>query len=282
MKWLEALLSSPPIHDIPRATVHGTVEFTLLLLGFIVLERILGRSIARYRSRRVALDYVYCIFYNGGYFAAIYYPLLKMTNFLSAPIQLNLLPQMPLYLSIPIFYVVADFSFYWAHRTLHTKYFWPFHSVHHSQTELTVLTTARFHVLDVIVLTLFTGVPATIIGLPIEVQAVSWILMLQDKMEHANLPWTFGPLYRIVVSPRFHRIHHSVESSARNRNFGRLFSVWDYLFGTAHENVEEPAAFGIDGAQLPESLLPQFVTPFRRLWSMVRRPVVPLPQVSPS
>ena len=36
MKWLEAFLSSPPIHDIPRATVHGVVEFTLLLLGFIV------------------------------------------------------------------------------------------------------------------------------------------------------------------------------------------------------------------------------------------------------
>jgi sterol desaturase/sphingolipid hydroxylase (fatty acid hydroxylase superfamily) len=269
--WLEAVIAFPPIHDIPRASLRGLILYTALLAGFVLLEWFQGKNVARYRERSVINDFIYCIFYNGGYFALIVWPMVKLTEVLLAPFRVDVMSKMPLVVAVPLFYVVADFAFYWAHRLLHTKYFWPFHAVHHSQQELTVLTTARFHVVDVFVLTLFTGVPATLLGFPASVAAVTWILMMQDKIQHADLNWTWGPFYRFVVSPRFHHIHHATDIASYDRNFGRLFSVWDYVFGTAHATAEEPRAFGVSGLEMKESIPVHFVTPFRTLVRMFRR-----------
>jgi sterol desaturase/sphingolipid hydroxylase (fatty acid hydroxylase superfamily) len=51
----------------------------------------------------------------------------------------------------------------------------------------------------------------------------------------------FGPVFeRVLVSPRFHRLHHSIgaghESKGRGtlggHNFAVLFPIWDVLFRT--------------------------------------------------
>jgi hypothetical protein len=49
---------------------------------------------------------------------------------------------------------------------------------------------------------------------------------------HANVPWSFGPLGRIVVSPAYHRLHHSMEGSD-GCNLGIVLTVWDVLAGRA-------------------------------------------------
>jgi sterol desaturase/sphingolipid hydroxylase (fatty acid hydroxylase superfamily) len=273
MKWLNMFLASEPVRAIPQATVAALWRYTAFLVAFVALERLLGKDIQRYRNRSVVNDFVYCIFYNGGYFTLVVWPALKLTEWLLGPYKLDLLPKMPAAVALVLFYLLADFSFYWAHRLLHTKYFWPFHSVHHSQRELTMLTTARFHVVDVVVLTIVTTIPATIFGFAPQIAAVFWVLTMQDKLQHANLDWTYGPLFPVIVSPRFHRIHHATESSMHDRNFGRLFGVWDHLFGTAYATREEPRAFGVEGLEMRESLTAHFTTPFRTLWTMlVRRP----------
>ena len=271
--WLEAFLAFELVRDIPRATMRGLILYTTLTAVFIVLEYVLGKKNARrYRKRSVLNDYVYCIFYNGGYFTLIVYPLLALTENLLAPYRAELLPKMSPWIAVPVFYVVADFAFYWAHRLLHTKYLWPFHAVHHSQQELTVLTTARFHLLDVVVLTIVTTIPAILIGFPAAVAAVTWVLMLQDKVQHADLDWTYGPLYGVVVSPRYHRIHHAADAETYGKNYGLLFTIWDRIFGTAHASREEPVRFGVDGLEMTESIPAQFVTPFRTVWRMIGRP----------
>ena len=38
----------------------------------------------------------------------------------------------------------------------------------------------------------------------------------------------------MIVDPRFHRIHHSLEPRHFDRNFAVCFSFWDSLFGTAY------------------------------------------------
>jgi len=59
-----------------------------------------------------------------------------------------------------------------------------------------------------------------------------------ESLSHANLRLSFGPLgERLLVSPRFHRVHHAIgvghEGAYRGVNFAVLFPVWDMLFGTA-------------------------------------------------
>jgi len=68
-----------------------------------------------------------------------------------------------------------------------------------------------------------------------------------------------------VVSPVFHSIHHSVEPRHHNRNYSAMFSVWDYLFGTAAATATRPRVYGVEGLAMTESLLAQLFTPFRML-----------------
>jgi len=39
-----------------------------------------------------------------------------------------------------------------------------------------------------------------------------------------------GPLQYLVITPAYHRVHHSVQHN--RRNFGTTFTLWDRMFGT--------------------------------------------------
>ncbi len=79
-------------------------------------------------------------------------------------------------------------------------------------------------------------------------------------MVHANLNWTFGPLRHVLVSPVFHRWHHSRDVAGRN--FASTFSLWDVMFGTYHmPSGEVPKAYGIDDDAMPEGMWAQIAYP---------------------
>jgi hypothetical protein len=71
------------------------------------------------------------------------------------------------------------------------------------------------------------------------------ITQLSESLQHANVRLWFGRIgERLWVSPRFHRLHHSIgighETVEAERhplgghNFGVLLPWWDVLFGTAN------------------------------------------------
>jgi sterol desaturase/sphingolipid hydroxylase (fatty acid hydroxylase superfamily) len=49
---------------------------------------------------------------------------------------------------------------------------------------------------------------------------------------HADFPWTYGPLGRVMVSPVMHRWHHARDVEGSGSNFATVFSVFDQAFGT--------------------------------------------------
>tara|TARA_B100000131_G_scaffold126492_1_gene123644 strand:- start:143 stop:493 length:351 start_codon:yes stop_codon:yes gene_type:complete len=55
---------------------------------------------------------------------------------------------------------------------------------------------------------------------------------------HSNVNLSLGPLNYLLVTPPFHRIHHSMAEAAIDRNFGNILSCWDYLFRTAVEPTD--------------------------------------------
>jgi sterol desaturase/sphingolipid hydroxylase (fatty acid hydroxylase superfamily) len=66
---------------------------------------------------------------------------------------------------------------------------------------------------------------------------------LLESLSHANLRLGFGTVgERLLVSPRFYRLHHSIglghesqgPGSLGGHNFAVLFPMWDLLFGTAN------------------------------------------------
>jgi sterol desaturase/sphingolipid hydroxylase (fatty acid hydroxylase superfamily) len=84
-------------------------------------------------------------------------------------------------------------------------------------------------------------------------------------IEHSEIPWRFGPLYRLMVSPTFHAFHHSINPEHHNRNFGRMLSVWDYLFGTAVCEQKRPEVYGLEDWKMP-TLMSQLCSPFIHLY----------------
>jgi sterol desaturase/sphingolipid hydroxylase (fatty acid hydroxylase superfamily) len=49
---------------------------------------------------------------------------------------------------------------------------------------------------------------------------------------HADLPWTYGPLGKVFVSPAMHRWHHAKDYKYAGTNFATVFSIFDRVFGT--------------------------------------------------
>ncbi|MBV8379488.1 MAG: sterol desaturase family protein [Curvibacter sp.] len=163
--------------------------------------------------------------------------------------------------SFLIYLVVLDFAGYWLHRAQHAfEWWWALHSLHHSQRQMTLWSDDRNHLLDDVLLGTLLALLARFIGVaPAQFISLVALGQLMQSLQHVNARIWFGSLLeRVLVSPRFHRLHHAIglghETDGRGtlggHNFGVLFSCWDQLFGTAciREGYE---ATGIRD-QLPE------------------------------
>jgi sterol desaturase/sphingolipid hydroxylase (fatty acid hydroxylase superfamily) len=105
---------------------------------------------------------------------------------------------------------------------------WRLHAVHHSQEELSILTTYRAHPL-VHVSFLLSAVPILAVESNTATPtAVFTVYACLGALPHANVRWTYGRAGRILVSPAYHRIHHSA-TGRLDINLGTVFAIWDAL-----------------------------------------------------
>ena len=140
------------------------------------------------------------------------------------------LPKLPVIL-FAIF--IGDFSGYWRHRLEHTRLLWPSHAVHHSDTEMTWLTLERFHPINRLTTFVIDTSALLLLGLPAEaIVANNLVRHYYGYLIHADLPWTFGPLGKIFVSPAMHRWHHAADVAAFDTNYATVFSIFDQAFKT--------------------------------------------------
>lgn len=143
--------------------------------------------------------------------------------------------------------VLVDFASYWLHRMHHrSARLWRLHRVHHSSLHLDWLAAARVHPLNAVtqrvplVLLLYvSGLDLVVLG------GATGALVLYGLLLHEDLPWRFGPLGRVFVTPAFHRWHHA-EPIEGGCNFGALLVVWDRLFGTFHLPEGSPETVGVE------------------------------------
>lgn len=148
------------------------------------------------------------------------------------------------WVSFVLYLLVFDFVDYWLHRAQHRfEWWWALHALHHSQRSMTMWTDNRNHLLsDLLRALVFAGVAQSIGVAPGQFVTLVALTQLVESLQHANLRLHFGAVgERLCISPRFHRLHHSIglghESAGRHSlggcNFGVLFPWWDMLFGTA-------------------------------------------------
>ena len=273
---------------VTKALAAWTSRETLLCFGvmaLLVAATPLLRRAPGYWSRGLLTDAAYTFFYLGGIFSFLAAaPLQRGLNALVAHhvpfLRQDLLAPLPPALAFLVLFVAMDFCSYWAHRATHALGpLWLFHAIHHSQTQPTALTNFRFHVGDVFFRTLVQYVPFTLLGAPSFAGVpLLWVTVpltvFLEALAHCDLGWTFGPLGAVLVSPAFHRVHHSAEPRHHHRNYGIAFSFWDRLFGTADATAQRPAAYGAPDMEVPESFLRQLAYPFVALARRLRGPAV--------
>jgi sterol desaturase/sphingolipid hydroxylase (fatty acid hydroxylase superfamily) len=138
------------------------------------------------------------------------------------------------------------------HRSL---VLWRLHALHHSQEDMSVLTTFRTHPL-VHASYLPSLFPALILGASGTVPGIAIVIYgCLITLPHANLRWTFGPLGRIFVSPAYHRLHHVAEflDDRGTVNYGFVLVCWDQMIHRAAFPAKHatPLATGIAGRPVP-------------------------------
>jgi sterol desaturase/sphingolipid hydroxylase (fatty acid hydroxylase superfamily) len=171
---------------------------------------------------------------------------------------------------------IADFFYYWFHRTLHSnRYLWQTHLLHHSDEQMNALTAQRGHFTEGLLAPLFITIPTAILFKlpPLEIGVLSLIPYAYQFFAHANLNVGFGPFWWLLISPNYHRIHHSIEKRHYNKNFTNWFPIWDIIFGTvyvpARDEFPETGVAGFRVRTLREAFLHPFVNWYRLL---TRRP----------
>jgi sterol desaturase/sphingolipid hydroxylase (fatty acid hydroxylase superfamily) len=150
----------------------------------------------------------------------------------------NLIPasvaNLPLAARIAAYFIIADFGHYWVHRLTHTKYFWRVHKWHHSPTYMYWLGGVRSTIPDFFLVNAPYFVAWQLLYISPWWMATGLAVssILQNDWMHMNVTWRSNWLEWIIVTPRYHHIHHSDDPHFYMKNLGSLFTVWDRLFGT--------------------------------------------------
>ena len=141
--------------------------------------------------------------------------------------------------------VLADFTYYWMHRIEHKiRFFWAYHSVHHSSPEFNLSTALRLAWIEGMIEWLFF-VPMILIGFEV-VQVIICIsvVVAYQTWIHTEKINTLGYLDKVFNTPSVHRVHHGSNQEYLDKNFGGILIIWDRLFNT-YQAEEAPVVYGI-------------------------------------
>jgi len=147
-----------------------------------------------------------------------------------------------------IAFLLQDFALYLTHYIGHKwPPFWAFHRLHHSAEVLTPITAKRNHPLYNLVertmqVLLVAPMQAMMLifwqdGIADQVVLVTNIgyglfALAGSNLRHSHIWLSFGPLEYIFISPAQHQLHHSKAPEHWDKNFGVVFAIWDWMFGT--------------------------------------------------
>lgn len=184
--------------------------------------------------------------------------------------KLNILQAKPgipfLLLLILLSSLIGDFAYYWLHRLQHkSKWLWAIHELHHSDECVNVSTSFRMHWLEIPLRNSFGILPAMLLPRPmIILPAIVFVGCTTSYLTHSNIPIGYGWLNRVFVSPKTHRIHHSIQPEHIDKNFAGTWNIFDLLFGTyVHPKKGEHPRTGLLNGEVPRSFLSSSITPFK-------------------
>lgn len=167
---------------------------------------------------------------------------------------------------------LLDLVIYFQHRIFHkVPLLWRLHATHHSDPDIDATTALRFHPVEIGLSALVKAATVLALGIPAwAVIAFEIFLNACAMFNHANLRLARpveAVLSFFLVTPRLHRIHHSVIKAEQDSIFGFSINLWDRLFGTFRLAAAQPLVTGmrdVPAARTTEPLHVLITGPFSR------------------
>lgn len=213
----------------PEAYYTPTAYFSfqaIVLFAYFMYEKLFVKE-ARWRDfLNAAIASI--VLYVGIYIFAI----LPFTKLVFNEAYFSILGNNP----IAIFFfvlIVGDSIYYLLHRAFHNRRLFhrSGHFVHHIGTRyfafLGLINSAieqpLYFLLDDVLLHSLGNLAAATIYL--------YFWTVWPMFIHCLSPTPSAPYHRLIVTPQFHHVHH--RPGSLNTNFGRIFTLFDFLLGTA-------------------------------------------------
>jgi sterol desaturase/sphingolipid hydroxylase (fatty acid hydroxylase superfamily) len=232
-------------------------------------QPVLRRQLTNDLAYNAFNGHLYAVFFGSWNAGVALWTREQLAPYLPFATDTTALARLPWAAQFVLFLVVSDFLQWCVHNLLHRiPLLWQFHKVHHSVHEMDWAANFRFHWMELVVYRSLLYIPLALLGgsgsalFAVAVFATFW-----GHFNHANLDLGLGPLGYLFNSPRMHMWHHdeSTEGGA-SKNFGIVFSVWDYVFGTAfwpRDRAPEKIGYVAD-EELPRDLPRQLAFPLTR------------------
>ncbi|MHA6494873.1 sterol desaturase family protein [Pseudomonas borbori] len=144
-------------------------------------------------------------------------------------------------------FLFYDLCYYWNHRLGHERnVLWAAHSVHHQSEDYNLTTALRQPSMGFLFNWLFY-LPMALAGIPpVVFLTVAGLNLLYQFWVHTRHIPKLGRFEWLFISPSNHRVHHARNAVYMDRNYGGVFIVWDRLFGTFQEELDDqPVVFGV-------------------------------------
>lgn len=236
----------------------GVLELTLLFIVLRPMEALI--PVHKFTDPRARWnDFIYTVLHRIGLFSVLIFftldplmdalaGLLRFESFQPFNLE-SLIPGISPLGAFVVYFVVLDFFDYWYHRASHHfNWWWALHGLHHSQQNMNLWSDNRNHVFDDFLRDIYMGVIALCIGVePSQYVLLVSVSRILQSLQHANVRIHFGRLgERLLVSPRYHRMHHAIGIGHESKgagtlggcNFAVLLPVWDIIFRTANFTPE--------------------------------------------
>jgi sterol desaturase/sphingolipid hydroxylase (fatty acid hydroxylase superfamily) len=225
-------------HEIQFAAIFGGMILLFLIEGFIPRRQTDKNQTSRWLSNigLALFNHFFIIFYSVLVFGLLVQfkpesPLIE--HFKMSDIS-----------SLLIVILIMELMTYWIHRLFHkVEFLWRIHAVHHSDTEIDVTTSHRHHPFEPMINALIITPIIFALGAPFIVLAIYTFMHTAISLfSHSNivLPQKLDSILRLfIVTPDFHRMHHSSDKQYTNSNYGAMQPWLDHLFRTASKKPYE-------------------------------------------
>jgi sterol desaturase/sphingolipid hydroxylase (fatty acid hydroxylase superfamily) len=216
----------------------------VLYVAFLVLERVFpARPLPKVRFWYLKGFFFFAL--TGGVTGAVSGALAKALGGLS---RFHLEAYLGVVPAALVAALLGDALWYAVHRTLHrVPFLWRWtHQMHHSAERIDVPSSALFHPLDLVVMSVPPGLVAALLGVSPDAATLAGFLgFLLGTFQHLNVrtPQWLG---WFIERPEAHSVHHA--RGVHAYNYGN-FPIWDILLGTFRNptTFTGPAGFW-DGA----------------------------------